>query len=211
MNLQSSPLTVILPLLPKNCYSLLNPGYVIGELKLMRLRPSMWHSLQDETHAHRSVKMTREYLKRTMSNTLDFISIAALPGTHTFFLNVNSWDSRSPRSTGYSGASPNSLSKQTPHLQSNTQTHLDIRHSTLEYNIQFKHWNFRTFSIQSLATNSGRNRPIQLPLQYSHQSTPQWTHRLTHRAANPKAPASILAPRPACPILGTCINCISCL
>jgi hypothetical protein len=24
-------------------------------------------------------------LKRTMSNTLDFISIAALPGTHTFF------------------------------------------------------------------------------------------------------------------------------
>jgi hypothetical protein len=33
-----------------------------------------------------------------------------LPGTHTFFLNVNSLDSRSPRCTGYSGASPNSLS-----------------------------------------------------------------------------------------------------
>jgi hypothetical protein len=29
--------------------------------------------------------------------------------------------------------------QQTPHLQSNTQTHLDIRHSTLWYNIQFKH------------------------------------------------------------------------
>jgi hypothetical protein len=53
--------------------------------------------------------------------------------------------------------------------------------------------------------------PIQLPLRCSHQCTPQWTHRLTHRAANPTAPASILAPRPACPILATCINCISCL
>jgi hypothetical protein len=30
-------------------------------------------------------------------------------------------------------------------------------------------------------------------------------------AAKPKAPASILAPRPGCPILATCINCISCL
>jgi hypothetical protein len=29
--------------------------------------------------------------------------------------------------------------QQTPHLQSNTQTHLDIGHSTLGYNIQFKH------------------------------------------------------------------------
>jgi hypothetical protein len=45
----------------------------------------------------------------------------------------------------------------------------------------------------------------------SHQCTAQWTHRLTHRAANPKALASILAPRPACQILATCINCISCL
>jgi hypothetical protein len=38
--LQSSPLTVILSLLPKNCKppsSLFNPGYVIGELKLIRL------------------------------------------------------------------------------------------------------------------------------------------------------------------------------
>jgi hypothetical protein len=54
--LQSSPLTVILPLIPKNCKSpssLFNPGYVIGELKLMRLSWSMWHSLQDETRAHR--------------------------------------------------------------------------------------------------------------------------------------------------------------
>jgi hypothetical protein len=49
-------------------------------------------------------EMVFKYLKRTMSNTLDFISIAALPGAHTFFLNVNSLDSRSPRCTGYSGA-----------------------------------------------------------------------------------------------------------
>jgi hypothetical protein len=28
---------------------------VIGELKLMRLSQSMWHSLQDETRAHRSI------------------------------------------------------------------------------------------------------------------------------------------------------------
>jgi hypothetical protein len=85
-----------------------------------------------------------------MSSTLDFISIAPLPGTHTFFLNVNSLDSLVTRpqvQTLYQ--------QQTPHLQSNTQTHLDIRHSNLGYNIQFKHWNFRTFSIQSLATNSG--------------------------------------------------------
>jgi hypothetical protein len=34
---------------------------------------------------------------------------AALPGTHTFLLNVNSSDSRSPTCSGYSGASPNSL------------------------------------------------------------------------------------------------------
>jgi hypothetical protein len=37
--MKSSPLTVILPLLPKNCKppsSLFNPGYVIGELKLMK-------------------------------------------------------------------------------------------------------------------------------------------------------------------------------
>jgi hypothetical protein len=108
---------------------------------------------------------------------------------------------------------------------------LDIQHSTLGYNVQLKHWNLRAFSNQSLATNSGpmvrikfrhpqwpsnansqrRNQPIQLPLQCSHQCTPQWTHRLIHRTANPKAPASILAPRPACQILTTCINCSSCL
>jgi hypothetical protein len=29
--------------------------------------------------------------------------------------------------------------QQNPHLQSNTQTHLDIWHSTLGYHIQFKH------------------------------------------------------------------------
>jgi hypothetical protein len=36
-------------------------------------------------------------------------------------------------------------------------------------------------------------------------------HRLTHRTANPKALASILAPRSACQILATCSNCSSCL
>jgi hypothetical protein len=47
-------------------------------------------------------------------------------------------------------------------------------------------------------TNSKRrNQPIQLPLWCLHQCTPQWTRRLTHRAANPQAPASMLAPRPA--------------
>jgi hypothetical protein len=61
-------------------------------------------------------------------------------------------------------------------------------------------------------TNSKRrNQPIQLPLQCSHQCTPQWTYCLTHRATNPQAPASILATRPACQILATCINCNSCL
>jgi hypothetical protein len=58
MILQSSPLTVILPLLPKNCKppsSLFNPGYVICELKLMRLSRFIWHSLQDETRAQRSI------------------------------------------------------------------------------------------------------------------------------------------------------------
>jgi hypothetical protein len=44
--------------------------------------------------------------------------------------------------------------QQTPHLQSYAQTHLDIRHSTLGYNIKFKHRNFGTFSIQSLEANS---------------------------------------------------------
>jgi hypothetical protein len=50
--------TMILPLLPKNRNtpsSLFIPGYVIGELKLMRLSQSMWHSLQDETRTHRNI------------------------------------------------------------------------------------------------------------------------------------------------------------
>jgi hypothetical protein len=102
-----------------------------------------------------------------------------------------------------------------------------IRHSTLGHNLKFQHRNFGTFSVESLASDSEctlvraklshpqgppntfskrRNQPIQLPLQCSHQCTPQWTHRLTHRAANPKEPASILAPRHACQILATCIN-----
>jgi hypothetical protein len=42
-----------------------------------------------------------------------------------------------------------------PFLCSYTQTYLNIRHSTLGYNFKFKHRRFRTFSIQSLAANSG--------------------------------------------------------
>jgi hypothetical protein len=73
---------------------------------------------------------------------------------------------------------------QTYHLQRDTNTYLDIRHSILGYNIQFKHRHFRTLSIQSIAANSEcplvrlkfhhpsghlntnskrRNQPIQLP------------------------------------------------
>jgi hypothetical protein len=72
-----------------------------------------------------------------------------------------------------------------------TQTHLDIWHSTLGYDLKFKHRNFRAFSIQNLAatsecplvrakfrhpqgpsnTNSKRrNQSIQLPLQCSHHN-----------------------------------------
>jgi hypothetical protein len=122
--------------------------------------------------------------------------------------------------------------QQTPHLQSYTQTHLDLWHSTLGYDLKFQHKNFRAFSIQSLVANSEcplvrakfchpqgpsntnskrRTQPIQLPLQCSHQCTPQWTYRLTHWATNPQAPVSILAPRPAYQILATCNNCNSCL
>jgi hypothetical protein len=75
--------------------------------------------------------------------------------------------------------------QQSPQLQSDTQTHLDIRHSTLGYDLKFKHRNFGAFSIQSPAANSEcplvrakfchpqgpsntnskrRNQPIQLPL-----------------------------------------------
>jgi hypothetical protein len=60
-----------------------------------------------------------------MSDTLDFISTAALPGTHIFLQNVNNLESASPRCTGYSDARTNSLPS-TPHLQSYTQTHLDL-------------------------------------------------------------------------------------
>jgi hypothetical protein len=122
--------------------------------------------------------------------------------------------------------------QQTAHLWSAIQTHLDIWHSPLGYNLKFKHQNFRAFSIQSLAANSEwplvrskfrhpqgpsntnskrRNQPIQLPLWCSHQCTPQWTHRLIHRTANPQAPASILAPRPAYLILAIYNTCITCL
>jgi hypothetical protein len=155
-----------------------------------------------------------------------------LPGTTTFLLNVNSLVSPSPRCTGYSDASPTSLpttNSSSTKRYSNPSGH---RHSTLGYDLKFKHRNFRAFSIQSLAANSEcplvrskfrhlqgpsntnskrRNQPIQLPLRCSHQCTLQWTHRLTHRAANPKGPASILAPRPACQILAHCSTCNSCL
>jgi hypothetical protein len=82
------------------------------------------------------------YLTRTMSNTLDFISIAALPGTHTFFLNVNCLDSRSPRCTGYSGA----------------KSKLSINNKLLIYKVILKPiW---TYSIQLWGTTSNSNIKI---------------------------------------------------
>jgi hypothetical protein len=122
--------------------------------------------------------------------------------------------------------------QQTPHLQSNTQTHLDIRHSTLGHDLKFQHQNFGTFSVESLASDSGcplvraklshpqgppntfskrRNQPLQLPLRCSPPCTPQRTYRHIHRAATPQAPAPILAPRPAYQILAHCSTCNSCL
>jgi hypothetical protein len=79
--------------------------------------------------------MMCKYLKRTMSNTLDLISTAALPGTHTFLLNINSSDSCSPRCIGYSDESPNSLPTTNSSSTKWYSTHLDIQHSTLGYNI----------------------------------------------------------------------------
>jgi hypothetical protein len=66
--------------------------------------------VQSTTLEHSHTLFHCTYLKRTVSDTLDFTSIAALPGIHTLFPNVNSLDSRLPRCTSYSGASPNSLS-----------------------------------------------------------------------------------------------------
>jgi hypothetical protein len=44
--------------------------------------------------------------------------------------------------------------EQAPHLQSNTQTHPDIRHSTLGRDLKFQHRNFGTFSVENLASDS---------------------------------------------------------
>jgi hypothetical protein len=57
-----------------------------------------------------------------------------------------------------------------------------------------------TFKCQQSKKKSADSAPITM-----------FASVFTHRTANPKALASILAPRPACQILATCINCISCL
>jgi hypothetical protein len=44
--------------------------------------------------------------------------------------------------------------QQTPHLQSNTQTHLDVWHSTLGHDLKFQLRNIGTFSVESLASDS---------------------------------------------------------
>jgi hypothetical protein len=63
-----------------------------------------------------------------------------------------------------------------------------------------------TFKYQKSKKISADSAPITM-----FASAKTLMNRLTYRAANLKAPASILAPRPACQILATCINCISCL
>jgi hypothetical protein len=149
-----------------------------------------------------------------------------LTWTHTFLQNVNSLVSPSPRCTGYSDASPTSLP-----TTNSSSTNLS-GHTAFSSGVRPQIQTFRAFSIQSLAANSEcplvcakfrhpqgpsntnskrRNQPIQLTLWCSHKCTPQWTHRHTHRAANPQAPASILAPRPAYQILAICNTCITCL
>jgi hypothetical protein len=115
-----------------------------------------------------------------MLNTLDFISTDDLPGTHMFLQNVNNWESL--------------YQQQIPHLQSNTQTHLDVWHSTMGHELKFQHHNFGTFSVESLASDSEcplvraklchpqgppntnskrRNQPLQLPL----RSSPPYKHQ----------------------------------
>jgi hypothetical protein len=122
--------------------------------------------------------------------------------------------------------------QQTPHLQRNTQTHLDVWHSTLGHDLKFQHRNFGTFSVESLASDSEcpliraklchpqgplntfskrRNQTLQLPLSCSPPCKHQWTYRHTHRAANPQVSAPILAQRPAYQILAHCSTCNSCL
>jgi hypothetical protein len=62
----------------------------------------------------------------------------ALPGTHTFLLNVNSLDSRSPRCAGYSDASPNSLpttNSSSTKLYSNPSGHMAFN-SGVQHKIQ---------------------------------------------------------------------------
>jgi hypothetical protein len=169
-------------------------------------------------------------LKRTMSNTLDFISTDDLPGTTTFLQNINSFVSPSQRCTGYSDTSPTSLSTTN---SSSTKRYSNIRHSTLGYDLKFKHRNFRAFSIQSLAANSEcllvhskfrhpqgpsntnskrRNQPIHSApiMMFASLYTPM--NSSPHSTATkPQAPASILAPRPAYQILAICNTCISCL
>jgi hypothetical protein len=46
--------------------------------------------------------------------------------------------------------------QQTSLIQSNTQTNLDLRNTTLGYGFHFQHRNFRTFPVEDLAHDTGR-------------------------------------------------------
>jgi hypothetical protein len=117
-----------------------------------------------------------------------------LPGTHTFLQNANNLESPSPNVLVTTTQVQTLYQQQTPHLQSNTQTHLDVWHSNLRHDLKFQHRNFGTFSVESLASISEcplvhaklshpqgppntfskrRNQPLQLPLRCSPPCTPQ--------------------------------------
>jgi hypothetical protein len=106
------------------------------------------------TVAENTVELHTEIYLHTMSNTLDFISTDDSPGTTTFLQNITAWYLPHQDVLVTQTQVQPLYQQQTPHLQSNTQTHLDIQHSTLGYDLKFKHRNFREFSIKSLAANS---------------------------------------------------------
>jgi hypothetical protein len=154
--------------------------------------------------------------KRIVSNTLDFISTDDLPGTHTFLQNVNSSESPSPRCTGYSDASPNSLPatnsssiKQYSNLSGHTAFNSGIRPQNSNIKILER---FQSKVLRLIANarwyvpNSVIHKDLRIPSvkeeisRFSSHYDVRISvhpHRLTHRAANPQAPASILAPRPS--------------
>jgi hypothetical protein len=88
-----------------------------------------------------------------MLNTLDFILTDDSPGTHIFAKRKQLGISLT-KMYWLLGCKSNPLyQQQTPPLQSNTQTHLDIWHSTLGHDLKFQHRNFGTFSVGSLIVN----------------------------------------------------------